>query len=302
VLVAASHASAQAQVRLPTTHVTAATVLYPEGEKASVSGLIVSRNGDDMRVRDENGAFTVVTLTNDTRISSPGGLFNMEGTRRDVTNLIPGLIVDVSGVGGTHNNLVADRVTFKSSALRVAQQIQAGTLELTHRVRADEDTVAAFKRRVADSLRSIRDSIDMLAERTRDSLAAINARFDNIDNYEARDSATVYFAPGHDMLSESDRRALDILAASASRTSNYLIEVVGFADATGNDAYNQALSQRRAQAVVEYLAVQKAIPLRRIMNPTGFGEADPAATNATWRGRMLNRRAEVVVLVNNYIK
>ena len=61
---------------------------------------------------------------------------------------------------------------------------------------------------------------------------------------------------------------------------------------------NDRLSERRADAVVRYLAQQHEIPLRRIILPFGYGEAIPVADNSTREGRKQNRRVEVKILVN----
>jgi outer membrane protein OmpA-like peptidoglycan-associated protein len=69
------------------------------------------------------------------------------------------------------------------------------------------------------------------------------------------------------------------------------IEIEGHTDWVGSDAYNHGLSQRRAQAVVDWL-VSRGIARERI-SAAGRGESEPIATNATAAGRQLNRRVEV---------
>jgi outer membrane protein OmpA-like peptidoglycan-associated protein len=69
------------------------------------------------------------------------------------------------------------------------------------------------------------------------------------------------------------------------------IDVIGHADATGSDSYNQALSERRAYAVTSYLASNGVQPVR--MAAIGLGETQPIATNATDTGRAANRRVEI---------
>jgi len=76
--------------------------------------------------------------------------------------------------------------------------------------------------------------------------------------------------------------------------SGDFLEVQGYTDATGDDAYNIALSQRRAGAVQRYLVAQN-VPLFRI-EMVGLGEANPAAGNDTREGREQNRRVEVRLL------
>ena len=60
----------------------------------------------------------------------------------------------------------------------------------------------------------------------------------------------------------------------------------------------RSLSERRARVVMEYLAVNHDIPLRRMITPLGYGESHPVADNTTRQGRQDNRRAEVKILVN----
>jgi OmpA-OmpF porin, OOP family len=73
---------------------------------------------------------------------------------------------------------------------------------------------------------------------------------------------------------------------------NVLIE--GHTDSTAPDAYNLALSQRRANAVEDFLITQGVDPTR--ISATGYGEQLPIATNDTAAGRQANRRVEIVVL------
>lgn len=81
--------------------------------------------------------------------------------------------------------------------------------------------------------------------------------------------------------------ALDLLQADPE----IAIEIEGHTDWVGSDAYNDGLSQRRAEAVVEWL-VARGIDRERI-TAVGRGESEPVATNATAGGRQLNRRVEV---------
>lgn len=73
-----------------------------------------------------------------------------------------------------------------------------------------------------------------------------------------------------------------------------LIEIAGHTDSTGSEAYNQALSERRALSVARYLESQAIAPAR--LDPIGFGELRPIATNATEAGRALNRRVELTLI------
>ena len=67
---------------------------------------------------------------------------------------------------------------------------------------------------------------------------------------------------------------------------------------TGSDAKNFRLSRARADAVVQYLAVQHKIPLRRFVTPMGYGKTEAVADNTSPTGRQQNRRVEVKMIIN----
>lgn len=75
--------------------------------------------------------------------------------------------------------------------------------------------------------------------------------------------------------------------------SKTLVTVIGYTDSIGPHPDNQRLSQRRAQAVLNYFARQNVNPLR--LQAYGKGETEPRADNSTESGRQLNRRMEIWV-------
>ena len=83
------------------------------------------------------------------------------------------------------------------------------------------------------------------------------------------------------------------LAHSLNKFGDSNLLVVGHTDSQGNDAYNQALSQRRAGSASAYLLSQ-GVPSTR-MSTNGRGETEPVASNATEAGRQQNRRVEVAI-------
>jgi OOP family OmpA-OmpF porin len=87
---------------------------------------------------------------------------------------------------------------------------------------------------------------------------------------------------------------LDEVVSILSGRTDVEVQVQGHTDATGPDAYNQGLSERRAASVREYL-VEHGIAASRLTS-AGFGESQPIATNDTREGRALNRRVELQVL------
>lgn len=86
---------------------------------------------------------------------------------------------------------------------------------------------------------------------------------------------------------------LDALAEFMKNNETVQLEVIGYTDAAGPSSYNQGLSERRAQAVLEFL-LHKGIAANRI-KAMGKGEADPVSNNSTEEGRGKNRRVEFVI-------
>jgi outer membrane protein OmpA-like peptidoglycan-associated protein len=111
----------------------------------------------------------------------------------------------------------------------------------------------------------------------------------------------VKFNVGSSSVSAADQEELNKLAQTATGLTGYIVEVMGYADSTGNAAMNTKLSEDRAKAVVTYLIQQGNIPIRHIVAPGAMGEYGAAAPNETKAGRAENRRVEVKILVNKGI-
>ena len=103
----------------------------------------------------------------------------------------------------------------------------------------------------------------------------------------------ILFATDSAVLRPDLRSDLRIIAANLQRNPDSTIRVVGHTDSTGALAYNQRLSERRADSVAAVL-IENGVPGRRIVT-VGMGPNDPVASNATAAGRAQNRRVEIVI-------
>jgi outer membrane protein OmpA-like peptidoglycan-associated protein len=92
-------------------------------------------------------------------------------------------------------------------------------------------------------------------------------------------------------------RKLDELAQFLNEHPDRRVQIDGFTDSTGSDAYNEDLSQRRADAVKQALVMRGTTPSR--IGTEGYGKAYPVASNNESAGRQLNRRVEVVIGKDN---
>ncbi|QIG54299.1 OmpA family protein [Altererythrobacter sp. BO-6] len=104
----------------------------------------------------------------------------------------------------------------------------------------------------------------------------------------------VTFDVGSATLKPAFRDTLNGVADSLIKYPNSIIDVYGHTDSTGSDAFNQALSERRAQTVANYLQ-SRGVSQARI-RWQGFGETMPIADNGTEEGRSRNRRVEIKII------
>jgi OOP family OmpA-OmpF porin len=103
----------------------------------------------------------------------------------------------------------------------------------------------------------------------------------------------IRFEQGRATLDPDSTALLDRLIEIALRCPTAAIEVAGHTDGDGEDAFNQALSEKRAQAVVDYL-VKAGLPASRF-TAVGYGSTQPVAGNDTDEGKAQNRRIEFLV-------
>ncbi len=118
-----------------------------------------------------------------------------------------------------------------------------------------------------------------------------------LDNYKSMANVTVTFGFDKAMLTNDDKDQLDTFAAQLGSAKSYILEVTGGTDSIGSAAYNYDLSNRRADAVVQYLASKYGVEARRFYL-IGIGKDKEVAPNTTADGRKQNRRVEIQLLSN----
>src|SRR5207248_9102402 len=157
-------------------------------------------------------------------------------------------------------------------------------------IAANQQNISANQSNIASNKGNIEQNMSAIAEQTK--------RFNSLTDFDVKGETTVNFAVGSSKVSKADAAKLDQLAQTAKGLTGYIVEVVGYADATGTAAMNTKLSEDRAKQVVTWLQQQGGIPIRHIVAPCAMGEYGAKASNEKKAGRAENRRVEVKVLVN----
>lgn len=124
---------------------------------------------------------------------------------------------------------------------------------------------------------------------------SLDAVIKGLDNYKEVGNVTVTFGFDKAVLNKDDKAQLDTFGQQLGSAANFILEVTGGTDSTGPADYNYALSQRRADSVVQYLATKYNVPARRFYL-IGIGKDKEVAPNNTAEGRKQNRRVEVRML------
>jgi OOP family OmpA-OmpF porin len=263
-----------------------------DGEKAKVKGRITQREAETFTISDSTDATIVVRLTDTTNVRSKKkglGIFR-RGDEYAVTSLIRGLVVEVEGIGNQKGQLVAENIRFNESDLKTAMTVDS-------RVVPVEEANKKLSGQVAE-VESVAKDAKTEAAKANEGVAAANKRISGLDNFDEKRQAIVYFAVNSYVISPEAKNELDALAREAVSSTGYMIEVAGYADPTGNAEKNLALSQRRADAVVKYLAINGNVPMRRIVTPIGYGSTRSEPEHNTPEGRKLERRVEVKLLIS----
>jgi outer membrane protein OmpA-like peptidoglycan-associated protein len=273
------------------------------GQKYKIKGVVVAKDDTSFVVRDGTGVDTKVMYSPSTSIKTKGGFFG-GGDKIASSQIVRGLNLEVEGRGDGSGSLAADKIRFGKDDYRVAQSIDSRVTPAENRLTQTEENQQRLSGQI-DELMAISNAARggaKAAQETADAaIAGVNAtnqRISALDDYVVQSSDTVNFKVNSAILSPEAKTKLDQIAQAALQLKGYTIEITGFASSDGSTAKNKVLSQKRAQAVIDYLVETHNIPLRRIGTSYGFGELQAVADNATLEGREQNRRVEVKLLVS----
>ena len=269
-------------------------------QSVKVEGLIKGRSGPEMIVQTSDTPDLVILLTDSTDVGQVQGILKARKKEMSMAALIPGLKIKVEGAYNNQHQLVADKVRFKGNDLQRAQAIEAGMHETKVETEQNKEELERQKAALEQQQAQLAEHQAKLAE-NKAAIDAAVARFGQLDDYYIMDEVTVYFGNGKVDVDPKYTTQLLALTEKAKTVNGYMIEVKGFASATGSAAMNQKLSEDRANNVTTILLQQGRVPLTRMLAPGAMGESEQVGNAKTAEGQAENRRVVVRVLQNKAI-
>jgi outer membrane protein OmpA-like peptidoglycan-associated protein len=287
--------------------VLALLALAVAADTVKIEGLIKSRSGENMVVQTADNPNLVVVLTDSTKVGQVQGVMKARRKEMSMAALVPGLAIKAEGTYNDQKQLVATAVSFKGNDLKDAQKIQAGVHETQQQAQqnaAELEKHNAELKAQNEALQAHQAQLAQHQEELAANKAAVEAavaRFGQLDDYYIFDEVTILFANGKTKVDPKYVAQLQALADKAKTINGYMIEVKGYASATGSVAVNQKLSEDRAANVTNILIQQGKVPLTRMLAPGAMGESDQVGNDKTAEGQAENRRVVVRVLQNKAI-
>jgi OmpA-OmpF porin, OOP family len=269
-------------------------------QNVKVQGLIKGRSGPTIILQTSDTPKLIVLLTESTRVNQVKGVLKARKKAMSMAALIPGLAVEVEGSYGTENQLVATSVKFKGNDLERARAIEAGMNETAAQTQQNEAELAKQNEALQQQQQQLTEEQKKVAA-NKAAIAANAARFGQLNDYYIMDLVTVYFGNGKVKLDPKDNAPLQALADKAKTINGYMIEIKGYASATGSVAGNQKLSEERAHNVANFMLQQGHVPLTNMLAPGAMGQSSQVATDKTVESEAQNRRVVVRVLQNKAI-
>jgi outer membrane protein OmpA-like peptidoglycan-associated protein len=229
-------------------------------QEQKLEGIIVTHEPGVLMVKTPSGN-QKVAVSPSARIRSISGAFNKNVVPE--TSLIPGLPIVAEGSAGPGGEFMATEIDYKAKDYKTAAQIQAGVEETARRE------------------------------------AELRAAYSKLGQWDVKVEKNVFFKTGSAVISPEGKATLKETAREASKIKGYVISVLGYADPRGTAKANQALSNRRAQAVINYLKQSGHVLPGRVLAASAMGEEYLKAAEAADEKEHANSRRVTVRVVTS---
>lgn len=196
---------------------------------------------------------------------------------------LAGVLGALKGVPNASLEWVGDKITLKAGDAAALEALTAKVKALVPHTEVVAAAPVTAEQSVSNSLSASQTALTAIDPNNVDVNALVKALNLQIIN----------FASGSSDIPADNKAILDQAVTLLNKVSGVKLNVGGHTDSTGNAASNKALSQRRAQAVVDYLT-SKGVDASKLV-AQGHGSDQPVAENTTDEGRFKNRRIEFSV-------
>ena len=269
--------------------------------QTKMKGVIDGRSSSQIFLKTANSPRVVVLLTDSTDVAQVQGLLKARSKSMSMAALIPGLPIQAEGNMNADGQLVATKIRFKGDDLQQAEAIQAGVAETSAQAAQNSAELEKHAAELAAQNAALTEQQKKIAA-NKAAIAENSARFGQLNDYYIIDEVTVLFANGKTNVDPKYNQPLIALAEKAKTVNGYMVEVKGYASATGSAALNQRLSEDRANSVTSILLQQGHIPLTNMLAPGAMGESSQiGGSDKTAAVEAENRRVVVRILQNKAI-
>lgn len=231
-------------------------------QEQRMEGIIVTHQHGQLTVKTPSGNQTI-SLAPNVRVRSISGALGGQKQVMPVNALIPGLPIVIDYMPGPGGQVVAHEVDYKAKDYKVAAQVNAGVEETARRE------------------------------------AELRNAYSRMGEWNVLAEKNVFFKTGSAQISAEGKQLLNDLAKEAPKHKGYAISVLGYADPRGSKSANEKLSNRRAQAVINYLKQTGHVQPGRVLAASAMGEEYYQAAQAADEKAHANSRRVTVRVVQS---
>lgn len=256
-----------------------ASLTLSTDDKGSVSECQAGIGDQDFLATLQTNVKKVFSTTQDCKVDT-SQTYAASFTDKDA---LAGVLGALKGVPNASLEWVGDKITLKAGDAAALEALTAKVKALVPHTEVVGTAPVTTEQSVSNSLTASQTALGSIDPNNVDVNALVKALNLQIIN----------FASGSSDIPADNKAILDQAATLLNKVSSVKLNVGGHTDSTGNAAANKALSQRRAQAVVDYLK-SKGVDASKLV-AEGHGSDQPVAENTTEEGRFKNRRIEFSV-------
>ena len=226
-------------------------------------------------------------------IASAGLLATGCATKKYVRNTTAPVQAKVDQVGEQTSKNGQSIEETRTQVKEVDERAQSGINAAQERASTADQHALTADQHAGEAMNRANEA-NRASDQNRQGLDQLRGVISNIDDYKLQTSVSVPFKFDKSNLTDDAKQDLDKLANDVKSDKRFFIAVEGFTDLVGSHQYNETLSRRRADSVVEYLVANGDIPIYRI-HMIGLGDQKPVEEGKNKAANAKNRRVEVKV-------